>query len=104
RGATEQLALDEVVGRFARAQLFAAGDRRGHHLAAGQLVLFAVPSRREISDDQDQQQQPADQGNHGPVEPPHRLLNASLPAWLHYSSRPSCSLTTRSIFAAIRSL
>ena len=84
RRAAEQLALDEVVGRAARAELLAdSAAARGRDFGVGQLVLVGASARREIGDDQHQQDKPADSAIDRPVESCARASDASSPLRLH---------------------
>ena len=84
RRAPEQVALDEVVSRLARAQFLSARRRARRHIGLGELVLVGAPAGCEIGDHQHEQGQSADQRNHGPVELAHGRLNAALRVRLHY--------------------
>src|SRR6185312_2426750 len=109
----EQLALDELVGLVARTQLL---GRRGlglvqlllwlvlAKLVLGELVLIRIPAGGEISDEDQQHDERTDQPERRPVGSTHGTPNVAAALRVHYWRRPSCSLTTRSIFAARRSL
>ena len=60
RSPSEQIALDEVIGRLARAKLLAAWRAARGQVGVGQFVLVGAVSRREIGNYQHQQDKPAD--------------------------------------------
>jgi len=82
-GPPEEVPLDQTVGRLARAALLGTWHLRFVQHVAGQLVLVRIPVAREIGDEQQDNDQPAEKRQDGRVELAHGPINAPFGLRLH---------------------